>query len=113
MTMLFAAFVLALPLAAAWDDGACAAHAPPRELTTSTQSHSVWPPGTRCGYVGADGTAVERFVDAGRWEPLRWPVLVLLAAAPVTLAAGLAASIRELHARASASPRRRVGGITT
>ena len=86
---------------------------PPRELTTSTQGHSVWPPGTRCGYVGADGTAVERFVDAGRWEPLRWPVLVLLAAAPVTLAAGLAASIRELHARASAPPRRRVGGITT
>src|SRR5919108_1353565 len=85
MLMAFMAFLLALPLFwMAWDEDACIASGPAGERVTATQSNSMWPPGTECRYA-THGETTERFVDAGPWDPLKWPVLVLLAAAPLTL----------------------------
>ena len=111
MTMLFAAFLLALPLTTAWDDDACVAHGDGR--APLSQERSVWPPGSRCTYAAPDGETTQAFVDPGPWEPLKWPVLLLLAGAPVTLAAGLIASIHDLRSGAGPQPPRRVGGIAT
>ncbi|HYU61591.1 MAG TPA: hypothetical protein VEK39_12600 [Solirubrobacterales bacterium] len=113
MLMLFLAFLLSLPLSTAWDEDACMTNRPGREQTTITQGHSLWPPGSTCRYVGPHGRPVERFVDAGTWDPLKWPVLALLAGAPLTLGAGLFASIRGLRAGGARERPRGVGGITT
>jgi hypothetical protein len=105
MLMLFVAFMLSVPLFwTAWDEDACTVWGPAREGTRITQSNSVWPPGTQCGYVQPDGQTTDRFVDAGPWDPLKWPVLALLLGAPLTLAAGLFASIRDLRSKTGPEP---------
>ena len=112
MAMLFVAFVLALPLTTtAWNEDACITHGLGR--APASQERSVWPPGTRCSYRAPGGETTDVFVDAGSWEPLKWPVLVLLAGAPLTLGAGLIASIHELRSRAAPEPPGRIGRITT
>lgn len=111
MVMLFCGFLLLLPLSAAWDEDACITHGPGR--APASQERSLWPPGTRCGYATSEGGTTEVFVDAGSWEPLKWPVLMLLAGAPLTLGVGLFASIQGRRSRPAPEPPRRIGGITT
>lgn len=111
MVMLFLGFLLLLPLSAAWDEDACITNGPGRAPTS--QETSLWPPGTHCSYPGPGGETTEVFVDAGSWDPLKWPALALLTGAPLTLAAGLIASIRDLRSRTTPKPPRRIGGITS
>lgn len=111
MAMLFVAFLLLLPLSSAWDENACVTHGHGR-APVSTKT-SLWPPGTSCNYSGSGGETTEVFVDAGPWDALKWPAVVLLAGAPLTLTAGLIASIRDMRARAAHPPSRRIGGITS
>lgn len=111
MVMLFCGFLLLLPLSAAWDEDACIANGPGR--APASQETSLWPPGTDCSYPHPGGETTQVFVDAGSWDPLKWPALALLAGAPLTLAAGLVASIRDLRSRTVPKPSRRIGGITS
>jgi hypothetical protein len=105
MLMLFIALLLSLPLFwTAWDEDACATGDPAHEGTRITQSNMVWPPGTECSYVQRGGVTTDRFVDAGSWDPLKWPVLGLLVGAPLALGAGLFASIRDLRRETGPQP---------
>jgi hypothetical protein len=114
MLMLFVAFLLSLAVFwMAWDEDACTTRDPAHEGTRITQSSKVWPPGTECSYVQGGGETTDRFVDAGPWDPLKWPVLALLVMAPLTLGAGLFASIRDLRSGSPPEPSRTIGGITT
>jgi hypothetical protein len=110
MAMLFVAIVLCLPLSAAWEDDACITHGPGRAPTS--EERSLWPPGTRCAYAVPGSEPKQIFVDAGRWDPLKWPVVALLAGAPLTLAAGVFAAIRDLRADPGGEPawRRHLAG---
>lgn len=109
MVMLFLGFLLLLPLSAAWDEDACITNGPGR--APASEQTSLWPPGTHCSYPGPGVKTTEVFVDAGSWDALKWPALALLAGAPLTLAAGLIASIRDGRSRSASKSVRRIGGI--
>ncbi len=111
MAMLFCAIVLSMPLAAAWDEDACITHGPGR--APSGEERSLWPPGTRCSYELAGRRERQVFMDAGRWDALKWPVAALLIGVPVTLAAGLIAELRGLRARPGSDSSQRIGRIAT